>query len=303
MSPTLALACSTCGCTLNSDWASQGFNGSAGLSVDLRQDFFDQNDLRTGTGRVDRGAIVLPADREIQQKTINRNTTLTLDYGVDGDWGVTAQVPYLDRFHTTIVEGDTGVSPSRSSSLGDVRLLGRYQGFATDRNWGLQLGVKLPTGRTDVNFFGGPQAGETLDRGLQSGTGSTDLLLGLYRFGTVAKSFDYFTEAMLQVPVAARDGFRPGAAANVTAGIRYVSDGKLVPQLQINARTERKESGVNADVPNSGATLVYLSPGITATLTDEIKAYVFVQAPIYQRVTGYQLEPKYSVSIGLHHAY
>ena len=108
---------------------------------------------------------------------------------------------------------------------------------------------------------------------------------------------------MLQVPVAARDGFRPGAAANVTAGIRYVSDGKLVPQLQINARTERKESGVNADVPNSGATLVYLSPGITATLTDEIKAYVFVQAPIYQRVTGYQLEPKYSVSIGLHHAY
>ena len=159
--PHLALACSSCGCTLSSDWASQGFSGSSGFSVDLRQDFFDQNDLRTGTGRVGPGAIAFPTDREIQQKTINRNTTLTLDYGIDTDWGVTAQIPYLDRFRTTIVDGDTGISQSRSSSLGDARLMGRYQGFSPGHDWGIQFGgemlplraflLRLPRGRSEYS--------------------------------------------------------------------------------------------------------------------------------------------------------
>lgn len=302
--PHLALACATCGCTLNSDWASQGFNGSTGFSLDLRQDFYDQNDLRTGTGRVDRSSIVFPTDREIQQKTINRTTTLSLDYGIDADWGVSAQLPYVDRFHTTVVDGDTGVSQSRSRGIGDVRVLGRYQGFSAARDWGVQLGAKLPTGRTDVVFDGGPQAGELLDRGLQAGTGSTDLLVGLYRFGTVASNVDYFGQALVQVPVASKNGFKPGISGNLTAGVRYVnSDSRFVPQLQINAHTERRETGAEADTPNSGATLVYLSPGVTATLSDSVKAYAFVQVPLYQRVNGYQLEPKYSVSVGLHYAY
>lgn len=303
LAPTSVLACSSCGCTLNSDWASQGFKNNGGFSVDLRHDFFNQNDLRRGTGRVDRAAIALPADEEVQQKTINRNTTLTLDYGIDPDWGVSLLVPWLNRFHTTVVEGDTGISQSRSSSIGDVRVLGRYQGFSPEHDWGVQFGLKLPTGKTSVDFNGGPQSGEALDRGLQPGTGSTDLLLGVYRFGPISQDFDYFAQALLQVPLTSKDRFKPGAGINITAGVRYVNDSRITPHLQINARSERKESGANADVPNSGATLVYLSPGATVTLTDQLKAYAFFQVPIYQRVTGLQLEPKYSVSVGLHYAY
>lgn len=301
--PGLAMACSSCGCTLNSDWASQGFKTSSGLSFDLRHDYFNQNDLRTGTGRFDRGSVNFPTDDEIQQKTINRNTTLTVDYGFNANWGVSVQLPYLQRYHTTIVGGDTDISTSRSSSLGDVRVLGRFQGFSAEHDWGVQFGLKLPTGKTNYNFKEGPQAGEALDRGLQPGTGSTDLLLGVYKFGPINQSFDYFAQALLQVPRSFKDEFKPGVGANLTAGIRYVTGGSVVPQLQINARTERKESGANADIPNSGATLVYLSPGATVTLTDKIKAYGFFQVPIYQRVTGLQIEPKYSVSVGLHYAY
>lgn len=301
--PTVADACSSCGCTLNSDWSSQGFKASEGLTVDLRYDYFNQNDLRTGTGRVDSGAITLPTDREIQQMTINRNTTLTLDYGISADWGVTAQLPHLNRYHTTIVDGDTDISTSKSSSIGDLRVLGRYQGFSAEHNWGVQFGLKLPTGATSVNFNGGPQAGQALDRGLQPGTGSTDLLVGVYRFGPISQSFDYFAQALLQVSLSSKDQFKPGAGVNMTAGVRYVSDSRVVPHLQINARTERKEFGDNADIPNSGATLVYLSPGATVGITDKLQGYGFVQLPIYQRVTGYQLEPKYSVSVGLHYSY
>jgi hypothetical protein len=216
---------------------------------------------------------------------------------------VTLLVPHHDRFHTTIAEGDTDISTSRSSSIGDVRILGRYQGFSPEHNWGVQYGLKLPTGRTDVNFSDGPQAGQPLDRGLQPGTGSTDLLLGAYRFGPINQSFDYFAQALLQIPLSSKDDFKPGVGANLTAGVRYITDGPVVPHLQLNVRTERKETGANADVENAGATLVYLSPGATWSVTEKVKAYGFVQVPIYQRVTGYQIEPKYSVSVGLHYSF
>lgn len=301
--PSSAWACSSCGCTLNSDWASQGFKTDGGLSFDLRYDYFSQDDLRTGTGRVDVGSISLPNDREIQKKTINRNTTLTVDYGFSADWGATLQLPYLKRFHTTTASGDTELSTSQSSSIGDLRVLGRYQGFSPEHDWGVQFGLKLPTGKTNVNFNGGPQVDQPLDRGLQPGTGSTDLLLGVYRFGPINQSFDYFAQALLQVPLSSKNNFKPGVGANLTVGIRYATEGPVVPHLQINVRTERKESGANADIPNSGATLAYLSPGATWTVSPNVQVYGFAQVPIYQRVTGFQLEPKHSVSMGVHYSY
>ena len=35
-------ACSACGCTLSSDWSSQGLAATGGWRADLRFDFFDQ---------------------------------------------------------------------------------------------------------------------------------------------------------------------------------------------------------------------------------------------------------------------
>lgn len=298
-----AWACSSCGCTLSSDWASQGIFATSGLSLDLRHDFFNQDELRSGTHRVDRGSLPLPADQEVQRNTANHLTTLTLDYGVSADWAVALQLPYVLRTHGTVAEGDTELSTSRSSSLGDMRVLARYQGASADRDWGLQFGFKLPTGRTTVNFNGGPQAGQALDRGLQPGTGSTDLLLGAYRFGSLGPGIDYFGQALLQLPLHGKGDFKPGAGLNLSLGLRYVGDGPVVPQLQLNLRSERRESGANADVANAGSTLAYLSPGLTATLSDQLKAYAFVQLPIFQRVNGLQIEPRRSVSAGLHYSY
>ena len=299
-----SLACSACGCTLNADWATQGLTSRTGLTADLRVDFFNQDDLRSGTGRVDRAALALPNDEEIQQHTVNRIATLTLDYGLTSDWGVTLLLPWISRSHTTIAEGDTDVSSSRSSSMGDVRVLARYTGLSEGRDWGLQFGLKLPTGDSHgVDFDGGPQQGAMLDRGLQPGTGSTDLLLGAFKFGAVDQSTDWFGQALLQIPVVADRAFKPGIGANVTAGVRYRGFETVVPQLQFNSRIERRETGSAADTPNSGATLVYLSPGATFNVTPRTSVYLFGQVPVYQHVNGLQLEPKWSVSAGGHAAF
>ena len=299
-----SVACSACGCTLNADWATQGLTSRTGLTADLRYDFFNQNDLRSGTGRVDRSTLALPNDDEIQQQTVNRNATLTLDYGLSSDWGVTLTLPWLERRHTTIAEGDTDISSSRSDSLGDVRVVARYTGFSEAQDWGLQLGLKLPTGDSHgVNFDGGPQQGEMLDRGLQAGTGSTDLLVGAFKFGAINETADWFGQALLQIPVIADRAFKPGVGANLTAGVRYRGFESIVPQLQFNSRVERRETGSEADTPNSGATLVYFSPGATFNVSAKTSVYLFGQVPVYQRVNGYQLEPKWSVSAGVHAAF
>ena len=296
-----ALACSSCGCTLSSDWLIQG-GDHAGFHADFRFDYFNQDQLRTGTGTVDRGSITFPTDREIQQETINRNYNLFLDYAPGGDWGVSAQIPYFNRYHTTIAEGDEDISTSHTKSLGDVRVLGRYNGFSGDKSTGVQFGLKLATGSIDNKFISGPQEGELLDRGLQPGTGTTDLLLGMYNFGAVNRDWDYFAEAIVQQPLNTRDGFKPGTGLNVSVGARYMSFETWRPQVQINMRTEGRESGVNADVENSGATLVYFSPGVNVKIAPGAAAYAYFQVPIYQKVNGYQLEPRYSVSIGLRFA-
>ena len=299
-----ALACSACGCTLHADWATQGLTSRTGLTADLRVDWFNQSDLRSGTGRVNRASLPLPDDEEIQQHTINSNATLTLDYGLDANWGVTLVLPWLDRHHTTLAEGDTDISSSRSSSLGDVRVLARYMGWSEGQDWGLQFGLKLPTGDSHgVDFDAGPQQGQMLDRGLQPGTGSTDLLLGAFKFGAIGETADWFGQALLQVPVAFDRAFKPGLGANLTAGVRWHGLGAVVPQMQFNSRLEKRETGSEADTPNSGATLVYFSPGATFDLSEKASVYLFGQLPVYQRVNGMQLEPKWSLSAGVHAAF
>ena len=302
--PNVAVACSSCGCTLSSDWSSQGIAPSGeGLRVDLRFDYFDQNQLRSGTGTVNRASLPIPNDQEIQQDTINRNWALGFDYSPNVNWGVNLQIPYFDRYHTTIAAGDTEISTSHTQSLGDIRLVGRYLGLTQDHSIGVQLGVKLPTGTYDNTFIAGPQAGQPLDRGLQPGTGTTDLLVGAFTFGAFSRDWDYFVQGMLQQPLYSQDEFIPGTGFNLNFGARYLGIERITPSLQINGRIEAREHGANADVNNSGATLVYLSPGVNFQITDRFHAYLFVQVPIYQRVNGMQLEPRYTLTVGVYYTF
>jgi hypothetical protein len=297
--PPLARACSVCGCSLSSDWAAQGYAMTPGLEAGVRYEYFQQSDLRSGTGSVDRISLTFPNDDEIQQRTANRNTWLDLNYVFNSTWALSVALPYEDRFHTTIAAGDTDISTSRANGLGDIRLLARYQEFSPSRSFSLQFGLKLPTGGFDQNFFAGPQAGELLDRGLQLGTGTTDLLAGASWFAKPSTSLGCFAQVMLDQPLAARAGFLPSTSVTLSGGVRWLNSSRFTPQLQLNLKTEGREHGTEADTPNSGSTLAYVSPGMTAELAPQTTSFVFVQLPVYQRVNGLQLEPKWVLSFGV----
>src|SRR5690348_5327881 len=216
---TAARACSACGCTLNSDWASQGLASSRGWRFDLRYDFFEQDQLREGTHDVSRSDFEFPNEREVQRYTINRNAMFSVDYSPNKDWGVSVALPWFDRSHATIAEGDTELSTSHDRGIGDLRVLGRYSGFDAQRSTGVLFGLKLPTGNSNDVFESGPQQGEIVDRGLQLGTGTTDIIAGVYHFGAFAPDWGYFAQALAQHALDSHAGFRPGDGLNMNFGV------------------------------------------------------------------------------------
>lgn len=288
-----ARGCAACECTLNSDWESQGYSTAQGFKLDLDYLFLDQTQLRSGTRKISVGDV--PVGQELEDYTHNNIVTLGLSYVFNADWGVSLQLPYTVRDHATFGGDHDEYDTSSTSSIGDIRLVARYQGFTSSHHLGMQLGIKLPTGSSTKTF----RSGEPLDRGLQPGTGTTDLIAGIYYFNDLGKDWNWFAQATVQTAFNYRSDYKPGTAENLDAGIRYTRFKRIIPQLQINTRISGRDVGVEADSFDSGGTVINVSPGVTVEVTNKMAAFVFVQVPVYQNLNGYQLAPRWSLSAGI----
>jgi hypothetical protein len=308
--PQTAAACASCGCTLNAD-AAMGYSASAGWDLSVEYDYIHQDQLRSGTHAV----AGVPDGTELERETLNRYVTTGLSFSPNTQWNFKLLVPYVIRTHSTYGEFDSSqplpeLSSSRSSSIGDIRLIGSYQGFLPTRNLGVQLGVKLPTGRygTAVDFYAGPAAGTPLDASLQPGTGSTDIIVGAYYYRPISQDFDFFADGQFQSAVTHRmdqpgNDYRPGNATTVSLGLRYEHNPAWVPQVQVNLLHKAPDQGALADVQNTAGSVVYLSPGLSGRLTDKLYLFGFVQIPVYSNLYGYQLFPRYTVSVGANYVF
>ncbi len=314
-----AFACAACGHTLSSDWGTQGISLKPGFAVDLSYSYINQDQQRYGTGSASPALInnQLANGQEIESYTRTQTLTAALGYN-DEDWGVSVLLPWVKRTHATF--GTTAplgssYSTSSDSGIGDIRVIGRYDGFSEDKSTGLIGGVKLPTGNTRATFNSGTNAGQPLDAGLQIGTGSTDVILGGYTTGTVA-SYGWFLQGMVQHAVATQQAlgnldYRPGDSYSVNAGIRYAGFGaKVSPMLQLNIIKRQADSGaltVPTDpitgVPVSGGTLAYLAPGVSVRVGGGASVYGFVQLPVYQKVNSLQLTTRYTLTLGVRQSF
>src|SRR3569623_1594629 len=155
--PTAVEASARCGCTRAADWLSQGLTAQPGTTLTLRYDYIPQTTLRTGTHKVDVGSIDLPSDREIERYTYNHSLTVTLDNQVANVFGLDVQLPLLTRPHSTIAEDTTEPSHSETRGIGDLRVVGRWQGLSTPGSvTGIAAGLVLPTGRFTQTIDAGP---------------------------------------------------------------------------------------------------------------------------------------------------
>ena len=308
--PGAAEACATCGCTLSAD-AAMGYAAMDGWRLSFEYDYLHQDQLRSGT----RSVSGVPDGTELERETLNRYLTAGLSYSPSAAWNLSVLVPYVERTHSTYGAFDStqplpDYSTSRSSSLGDIKLIGSYQGLLPTQNLGVQLGIKLPTGQygTAVNFNRGPAAGTPLDASLQPGTGSTDVILGAYYYQAISQDFDVFATGQFQSAVKHHldqpgNDYRPGNSTTISVGIRYAEDPRWVPQLQLNLLHKSRDQGALADIESTAGNVAYVSPGVTVKVTSRLHAFGFAQLPVYSNLYGYQLFPRWTASVGASYAF
>ncbi len=210
--------------------------------------------------------------------------TAGVQYMFNRKWGFMAEQPYDFRSYTGAA-GPAGMGEFNHWALGDTRVMGIYTGMSPTMASGLMFGAKLADG--DYTYPG-------FDRDTELGTGSTDVLAGGYHFGRFSKKsyWSWWANAMADVPVLISDGYRPGSEIDATIAAYYERWGigklRLSPFAQALGSYRWRDSGPNADAPDSGYRRVIAAPGLEAD-AGPLRVYGYVGFPVYQFVNGNQL--------------
>jgi hypothetical protein len=186
--------------------------------------------------------------------------------------------------------------------LGDARVLARRRLATSETSEptlgmaGVNFGLKLPTGQTNVRN----SEGELAERTLQSGTGTTDALAGVYYTRILpARNLSWFGQAMLQLPLNYHEDYKPGKRLSLDAGLRYGVGDNLGLMLQANILFRSHDKGEQAEPEDTGGRSVFISPGVSYALTKSVQVYGFLQLPVYQYVNGVQLTARHAVTAGI----
>lgn len=267
------------------------------FTADLRYEYIKQDELRQGRHKI---SAAEDTGDDTELKTTNQNLVTSLDYTFDHHWGIAASLPMVKREHSHIA--DPGDNPNYQSwdfsRAGDARLLGRYQFDKTSsgHGYGLQFGLKLPTGSHDV----ANRDGLVAERALQPGSGSTDLILGgYYAHRPQHRDLGWFAQVLYQRAVSTQDQFRPGDQWALTGGVNYPISDRFTLLFQMNGLVKARDSGANAEPDLSGGRYLYASPGASFALTHDTQVYGFAQLPVLRDVNGIQLVAKQSFVAGV----
>ena len=252
-----------------------------------------------------RASSALNTDKEINTQWYN----VGFQYMFNRQWGIMVRVPTTSRSLTT--ETDLSypgeIQTFKSTSIGDIEVMGMYTGFFQDMSTGVIFGLKLPTGT-----FTAPG----IDRDSQIGSGSTDLMLGAFHRGLLTgdNAWQYFGQLMWRQPLLYQnaadpqgffDGnlgvaqsYHPGMQVDGAVGILYnnwyhvLGFDKITPLGQVIISHRDADSGTGSDPFNSGFDRVMLSPGIEFTkVLDEannrvLKTYFDIEVPVYYRANA-----------------
>ena len=299
--PAAALAsCGAALCSVNSNWTIENAQAEAGSTFDVRYEVLHQNRPFHGADAVGVGELHRHHD---ELSTMNRNLLAGWTRNFANGWGVAVTVPLLDRVHNHIHNhhGAKLYDSWNYTRVGDVRVQARRELLSNDdplrpMSAGLTFGLKLPTGTTKV----ADRAGNKAERGVQPGTGTTDLLLGTYvqhRFAEHGVSA--FVQLQHQGALNSHANYRPGPHTGLDVGVRKGVGERLGVLFQLNLVRKGRDKGSEAEPDDTGGRFVYASPGVSYALPHDLQLYGFYQHPLYRNVNGVQLTARRGLVVGL----
>jgi hypothetical protein len=303
LTPGLVLACA-CGCGVFEVGTASLFPQGSGGQVWFQYEYMDQYINFHATQ---------PASEFYNNDKYIRTDFMEVggQYMFNRSWGAMLEVPYWSRDYKGAYDGDNaGVHWYQNDSIGDIRIQGMYTGLSEDMSTGLLMGVKVPSGDWTYPKY---------DRDTEIGTGSTDLLMGVYHLGTLPtklgtvpltfkeRPFNYFVQVNYDLPLWEQDQYTPGREVDGAVG-SYYDFGKigplseLAPMLTFLASDRTRDTGNNADPADSGYTRFIVAPGGEIKL-GVIRAYADIEVPIFQNMRGYQLTAAFATKLILSYTF
>ena len=223
---------------------------------------------------------------------------LDLGYGLTDRTSVFASVPVDAR--RSYQTGDTicGVDLTTSGWGDAVVGVRRVLSSSPGRNLVGAVTAKLPTGRSGlVSEY---DSAIVLEPMVQPGSGSLDLVTSLQLgFRAIVPGMSWTASLSHQLTGSSGRDHRFGNETIATLGAGHRLVGPLQASLQIKGQNRARSTFRGEPLASSGATVVYLVPGVRATLSRQVTVYAYLQLPAFRYVNETQLAPRRAVLIGM----
>ncbi len=278
----IASACSICRCgdpTFNALGSNIYSSGDFHAAIDW--DRFSKSQATDEDG-------VVGTDSEVENRY-----TATFSYSFAERVVGVVRVPFSSRSLTTT--SDEGSSEVSTHGVSDpeiyalVRLWSSRFGPALGRRAWLSAvgGVKTSWGRNDVKV-----GGERADEHAQPGTGSTDVFGGLSSIYILNESSSLFASAQYRGTGRNSFGYKYGNIATLNVAYEHKLTSSLDGVVELNFRhAQRDEVDFSRETdPNTGGTILYVSPRIMIPVVSHVVLRVGAQIPLWKDLYGVQHE-------------
>ena len=224
---------------------------------------------------------------------------VTVSHGVSERLDLSVQIPYVEIESRNTHDPDRLGKKERSTGMGDLILLGKYRFWERFFDAALIAGIKFPTGETKEK----DGSGGRFEPEEQPGSGSFDPILGL----GASKALGLFhldSSVIYTIRTEGAQDYEFGNALKLNGAVslqvaEWLKDIRAYLTLEANAIFEDKDKQEGETVSDTGATLLFLTPGLRVQGGDRWVAYVSAPLPAVQnRPSGHQ-DLDYSVLAGI----
>lgn len=285
-----ALACSMCRCgdpTFNALGTEVYAAGNFRIALDGER---FEKEQAISEAHVHEQEAVTAEEEAGREAQVERRVTATMSYAFDR-LNLVARIPWSDRTLRTI--GESGSETSNGLADPELYALVRlwsspFKGDLGRRAWISAVGgVKTPWGENDLK-----SGGERLEEHLQSGTGSTDWFGGFSGVYLLDSQSSLFASLQYRQMGTNDFDYRYGDVKLVNFGYERKLGKRLDASLEANYR-DAGEDQIDAEQgfdPNTGGSVLYLSPRLSADFGRGLVGRLSFQIPVADRLDGDQTE-------------
>ncbi|MCW9000415.1 MAG: transporter [Kangiellaceae bacterium] len=225
--------------------------------------------------------------RTIVDDTGRERTTetlgLTLNYGINKNWAITANINYVEHFRNISLNNSAGES---SSGIGDTLIVLSYAPQKITpfefNQFAFGVGLKIDTGKNDEGMP------IPFAEDLQPGQGSNGYSFWAHYARSFSQKADwlFFIDGNFQSNEENSRGYSYEQELSIASGVSYSSDANWSARLALTWRKADAHTRASSTLPNTGGEWIDFSPSFSYALNEKHSLGGSVRIPLSRDLEG-----------------